>query len=706
MEVKRILIVDDHFDTLKFLRSLLELADSRYEVVAVRSGEEAGLELRRHFDLLITDLRLPGIDGIEVARRAQKRTPEMPIILISGFPKELARVESLDFEVFCYFRKPLEADAMLTAVHTALFGEPLPAVEEIIEETIVEETIEELIVETPISADVLERLEQLRQNTGAEQLMLGSITGQVAAQAGILSLDLPSLCRTLADNLRSSFALADQLGTSGHQTIQYQTSNLYDVYTANVGEYHFVTMFFDARAKRGRIGTVWVFVQRAIKDLEPLLANARVQVVEKTVKKKLTTTAPTPVQEIVAKLAEEMPSAPVAVPEVKKPAEAKPIPPTAAPPPAPAPEIAIYEPPPPLALEPVRDEDLKKLEALLTDDDDTPANDFWEALPTAAESETALLGGVRLDEALQQGLITPEGDTPLAAVLAEENAAGLAEADNWAMLMQAADSKPEITLDLGPAEDDLDLSGLAEMGSQNVPAEPALPVLDLGEPVDDDDFDLSGMPGLPTTPPAPKSAPAGKKAPSAPVAPEPSPEFVLELEPVDDDDFDLTGMPGLPTAEATPAPAKSKGKGKTKAKTAPLTPPPAMDGDDDDFDLTEMPGLPAEAAPSEAANPALQAEIDAFWNALVSGDTSKSSTSDGLSLDDALAEGVSLDEQLSHAAEGGSGGLDGLDSLEDDGAAEAFWDAAVSRTTPAPPMKGMTLEEAQKQGLIPADLGG
>lgn len=69
MEVKRILIVDDHFDTLKFLRSLLELADNRYQVVAVRSGEEAGLELRRPFDLLITDIHLPGIDGIEVATR-------------------------------------------------------------------------------------------------------------------------------------------------------------------------------------------------------------------------------------------------------------------------------------------------------------------------------------------------------------------------------------------------------------------------------------------------------------------------------------------------------------------------------------------------------------------------------------------------------------------------------------------------------------
>lgn len=664
MEVKRILIVDDHFDTLKFLRSLLELADNRYQVVAVRSGEEAGLELRRPFDLLITDIHLPGIDGIEVARRAQKRTPEMPIILISGFPKELGRVEALDFEIFCYFRKPLEADAMLTAVHTALFGEPLPAVEEIIEETIVEEKIEELVVETPISADVLDRLEQLRQNTGAEQLVLGNITGQVAAQAGILSLDLPALCRTLAENLRSGFALADQLGTTGHQTIQYHTSNLYDVYTANVGEYHFITMFFDARAKRGRIGTVWVFVQRAIKDLEPLLAHARVQVVERTIKKKLTTTAPTPVQEIVAKLAEEMPSAPVAVPVPKK--ATGPLPAE----PAPAPEIAIYQPPPPLALEPVRDEDMKRLEALLAEDDDTPTNGFWEQLPAAAESETSLLGGVRLEEAVEQGLITPEMDSPLAAVLAEEAASGLVEADNWTALLHAAESKPAITLDLGPAEDDLPLS-------------PAAITLDLGEALDDDDLDLTGLPGLPTSGESPTPA---------------EPVFTLDLGlDDDDDDFDLTGMPGLSSSgtAAPPEKEKAKGKGKSKPAAAKAAPPPtAADVDDDDFDLTGMPGLPT-ADTAAPPNAKIQAEIDAFWNALVSGDTSKSATSDGLSVDDALAKGVSLDEQLSKTIAG----------EVDDEEADAFWDTAVAKTAPTSLMKGMTLEEAQKQGLIPADLG-
>ena len=277
---------------------------------------------------------------------------------------------------------------------------------------------------------------------------------------------------------------------------------------------------------------------------------------------------------------------------------------------------------------------------------------------------------MRLEEAVEQGLITPEMDSPLAAVLAEEAASGLVEADNWTALLHAAESKPAITLDLGPAEDDLPLS-------------PAAITLDLGEALDDDDLDLTGLPGLPTSGESPTPA---------------EPVFTLDLGlDDDDDDFDLTGMPGLSSSgtAAPPEKEKAKGKGKSKPAAAKAAPPPtAADVDDDDFDLTGMPGLPTAdtAAPPDAK---IQAEIDAFWNALVSGDTSKSATSDGLSVDDALAKGVSLDEQLSKTIAG----------EVDDEEADAFWDTAVAKTAPTSLMKGMTLEEAQKQGLIPADLG-
>ena len=85
MAVRKILIIDDHYEVQDFLRSLLELASDDFQVESVPSAEEGWLELLRvRFDLLITDLRLPGMNGFELIRMAQKRFPALPIILITG----------------------------------------------------------------------------------------------------------------------------------------------------------------------------------------------------------------------------------------------------------------------------------------------------------------------------------------------------------------------------------------------------------------------------------------------------------------------------------------------------------------------------------------------------------------------------------------------------------------------------------------------
>jgi CheY-like chemotaxis protein len=69
-EVKQILVVDDYFQMLEFLRSVLEFSHHEYQVLAVPSAEEGLLELRRtEFDLVITDVRLPGMSGFDRVRK-------------------------------------------------------------------------------------------------------------------------------------------------------------------------------------------------------------------------------------------------------------------------------------------------------------------------------------------------------------------------------------------------------------------------------------------------------------------------------------------------------------------------------------------------------------------------------------------------------------------------------------------------------------
>ncbi|MBK8905063.1 MAG: response regulator [Anaerolineaceae bacterium] len=265
-DAKQILVVDDHFEMLEFLRSMLELSNQDCEVLAVPSAEEGLLELRRaQFDLLITDVRLPGMSGFDLVRRVKALGREMPVIMITAYSSNQGRKEAADLGVYRYFQKPLDTDSVLTAVHTALHGESVtfpPAAA----------PAAAAPTKTAVSDDLQRRLDSLRVDTGAMHLTLSSTIGDILFSAGDgRQFDLPKLMSIVANNLSNSFLLADELGASEPFTLQYHVGDNFEFYCANVGRGHFLSLFFDMAARRGRIGTIWVFTQRAIKDLMAML---------------------------------------------------------------------------------------------------------------------------------------------------------------------------------------------------------------------------------------------------------------------------------------------------------------------------------------------------------------------------------------------------------------------------------------------------
>ncbi|MBV9997310.1 MAG: response regulator [Caulobacteraceae bacterium] len=79
----RILLAEDDDSLRGFLARALERAG--YEVTACADGEEAAAVLDEAWDLLLTDIVMPGMDGIEVARLAAQRHPGLKIMFITGF---------------------------------------------------------------------------------------------------------------------------------------------------------------------------------------------------------------------------------------------------------------------------------------------------------------------------------------------------------------------------------------------------------------------------------------------------------------------------------------------------------------------------------------------------------------------------------------------------------------------------------------------
>lgn len=266
-DVKQILVVDDHFEMLEFLRLTLEHSGHDYQVLAVPSAEEGMLELlRTPFDLLITDVRLPGMSGFDLIRRVRRARKELPVIMISGYGVEQGQKEAAALDVVHYFVKPLDSDLLLQTVQRTLFGEPDPAP--------VPAQPAPTTAQLPpeLATTFSQRLQMLRNEISATYVALADIRGRVLTESGIgVGLITPDLLMAIAESLRHSQVIASHLNNQDAFTMNYQAGNKVELYAMTIGEGHLLLIFYTAESRRGRVGTVWVFAQRFAKELLPLL---------------------------------------------------------------------------------------------------------------------------------------------------------------------------------------------------------------------------------------------------------------------------------------------------------------------------------------------------------------------------------------------------------------------------------------------------
>ena len=115
----RILAVDDEKIILDSLRKMLVLGG--YSIDTVESGEEAlGLVSKRDYDFLFTDLKMPGMDGVEVTKAVKHIRPDIDVIVITGYGTIESAVETVQYGAMDYVEKPFTEDELLAFVKTAL----------------------------------------------------------------------------------------------------------------------------------------------------------------------------------------------------------------------------------------------------------------------------------------------------------------------------------------------------------------------------------------------------------------------------------------------------------------------------------------------------------------------------------------------------------------------------------------------------------
>jgi len=242
----------------RFLQAALLTLDAGLQVSVVPSAEEALLEAsRQKIDLLVSDVRLPGMSGVELVYKIRKRYETMKVIVITGYPDEKLEQEARSMGLEGFFRKPMPVPDFLNTVSQALEIERKPG----------ESGGSRQPVET---GSLAEKLAALRQSLGAMGTALLDERGRVAAQAGDFPFE--DLETTWSPPLLAALGSAADVKRlfiqGGVQNVQAYRGKNFDLVLAPVGN-HALLIATPAGGSSLRLALA---VEEAMKAQQDLLA--------------------------------------------------------------------------------------------------------------------------------------------------------------------------------------------------------------------------------------------------------------------------------------------------------------------------------------------------------------------------------------------------------------------------------------------------
>jgi DNA-binding NtrC family response regulator len=113
---KRILIIEDDEEMRALLRDVIE--EEGYQTDSVNNGSEAYRKLvKEPFDLIITDVRMPGLTGLDILPGMKKLQPEAPVIVITAFGSEEIQRKAFEKGARAYLEKPIHFQNLRTLIH-------------------------------------------------------------------------------------------------------------------------------------------------------------------------------------------------------------------------------------------------------------------------------------------------------------------------------------------------------------------------------------------------------------------------------------------------------------------------------------------------------------------------------------------------------------------------------------------------------------
>ncbi len=113
-----ILLIEDDYNTRFGLGEIL--ASEGYDVVLAEDADEALEKVDRETDLVLTDLQLPGMSGLEMLNQMRQQYPELLSIIMTAFSTPETKLQAEESGVFSFLNKPLNIDHLLSAMENAV----------------------------------------------------------------------------------------------------------------------------------------------------------------------------------------------------------------------------------------------------------------------------------------------------------------------------------------------------------------------------------------------------------------------------------------------------------------------------------------------------------------------------------------------------------------------------------------------------------
>jgi CheY-like chemotaxis protein len=252
MKDQHVLIVDDEQRTLMFLRESLVVAGLDAELVCAPSAEEALQALAQNtFDVVILDIRLSGMDGLQMLRQVRQKRPSLRVILMSAFLDAETEAQARALGVYAFFRKPFALDEFTATVASALRAAAQKG--------------NHAHVAPGWDVQFAHRqLTALMRDTGAQSVVLTNGGGAVVARVG-------------ASNGINEVLPVPDTGSESVFNFAYHQGKTHDVYSANVGNGMHLSLIFDRNQPGSRIGLVLQHTRRTVQELAAALGVQAVQ---------------------------------------------------------------------------------------------------------------------------------------------------------------------------------------------------------------------------------------------------------------------------------------------------------------------------------------------------------------------------------------------------------------------------------------------